>query len=41
MPIMICHLLDGVDSAGRLLGPPCFGFLQVGLDGVSSALEED
>ena len=27
-----CHLLNGVDSAGRLLGPPRFGFVQVGLD---------
>ena len=28
-----CHLLTGVDSAGRLLGPPRFGFVQIGLDG--------
>ena len=29
-----CHLLDGVDGAGGLLGPPHFGFVQVGLDGI-------
>ena len=28
-----CHLLNGVDSAGRLLGPPRFGFVQICLDG--------
>ena len=28
------HLLDGVDSTGGLLGPPRFGFVQVGLDGI-------
>ena len=28
-----CHLLNGVDSVGRLLGPPRFGFFQIFLDG--------
>ena len=36
-----CHLLDGVDSTGGLLGPPRFGFVQVGLDGILLGLEED
>ena len=34
------HLLNGVDSTGWLLGPPRFGFVQIGLDRILLGLRK-